>query len=124
MEKRESLDSGKNYLKEFNEATQSEASKKITEENRSKILSTKQENIEKRKREKAKEAERRKTKKEKERLEKEIEAMEAHIAELEELLCSEEVFSDLEKSRTTARELEDVKMELDEKYSRWGEIAD
>lgn len=124
MEKRESLDSGKNYLKEFNEATQSEASKKITEENRSKILSTKQENIEKRKREKAKEAERRKTKKEKERLEKEIEAMEAHIAELEELLCSEEVFSDLEKSRTTARELEDVKMELDEKYSRWEEIAD
>ena len=124
MEKRESLDLGKNYLKEFNEATQSEASKKITEENRSKILSTKQENIEKRKREKAKETERRRTKKEKERLEKEIEAMEAHIAELEELLCSEEVFSDLEKSRTTARELEDVKMELDEKYSRWEEIAD
>ena len=39
MKKKESLNSGKNYLKEFNEATQSEASKKITEENRSKILS-------------------------------------------------------------------------------------
>lgn len=123
MEKREALASGKEYLKQLNIDTQSELGRQKGEAAEFKAGRSKQENIEKRRREKEEEAKRRKNKREKESLEKEIEKLEKKTSELEQSLCTEEIFSDPAKSKETAEELKRTKDHLGEIYEKWMELC-
>ncbi len=117
-EKRASLFSGKSYLNEMSRRSESsgtvlrEAEKALSKEERTALRNA----------EKQLQAAARKQEKMLARAEEAVSEAEARIAELEQLLCDPDIYSDPEKARRTAEELDIAKEELEKRYEEWMEL--
>ncbi|MBB6217576.1 ATP-binding cassette subfamily F protein 3 [Anaerosolibacter carboniphilus] len=94
----------------------------IDEENET--LKTKTQMKDERKKEREKREETKKRKQEQTSIETRIAAIEARIADLETLMCQEEIYSNPQRSREIHDETTQLKGELEALYSKWEEYID
>lgn len=109
--KQQQIQSGRRYLEEM---TQSHDQEKEGENTIS--------SAERRRLQKEKEAEERRLKRHKEALEKEIDALEKEIKELENMLCMDDVVTDHIRLEEISIQLTERKNDLDEKYEKWMQL--
>lgn len=111
VEKKQQIESGKKYLEEL--AGKEEAPKE-------KHLSVN----EQRKLKKEEEAKERRRRRQMEEAERQIEALETHILEIEEALCKEEVATDHGRLTELSNELNEAKENLAAEYEKWMELQE
>lgn len=107
--KQQQIQSGKKYLEELSERGEKQVD----------VLQEKLSSAERRRKQKEREAEERRLRRQKEGLEKEITALEAEIADLEDAACKEENATDHIKLAQIGSLLEEKKSRLEEKYEAW-----
>ncbi|MDO4744934.1 MAG: ABC-F family ATP-binding cassette domain-containing protein [Bacillota bacterium] len=122
VEKKQQIESGKKYLNELSAkgTASGDAGASLREADAFGELSS----AEKRRLQKEKEAEERRTKRQKETLEKEIAQLEEEIAEIESELCKVENATDHVKLAALGTELNEKKLQLEDKYEAWLELQE
>lgn len=122
VEKKQQIESGKKYLNELSAkgTASGDAGASLREADVLGELSS----AEKRRLQKEKEAEERRTKRQKETLEKEIAQLEEEIAEIESALCNVENATDHVKLAALGTELNEKKLQLEDKYEAWLELQE
>lgn len=122
VEKKQQIESGKKYLNELSAkgTASGDAGSSLREADAFGELSS----AEKRRLQKEKEAEERRTKRQKETLEKEIAQLEEEIAEIESELCKVENATDHVKLAALGTELNEKKLQLEDKYEAWLELQE
>ena len=123
VEKKESLESGKRYLKEMASSDE----KSLASSEGADVCSKNAEKpklsaAEERELKKKKEAEERRKNREKNRLEEEIAAIEEEIANLESEMCKPEYFADHAKLAELDSKLTELKEKLEISYENWMEL--
>ena len=123
VEKKESLESGKRYLKEMASSDE----KSLASSEGADVCSKNAEKpklsaAEERELKKKKEAEERRKNREKNRLEEEIAALEEEIANLESEMCKPEYFADHAKLAELDSKLTELKEKLEISYENWMEL--
>ena len=123
VEKKESLESGKRYLKEMASSDE----KSLASSEGADVCSKNAEKpklsaAEERELKKKKEAEERRKNREKNRLEEEIAALEEEIANLESEICKPEYFADHAKLAELDSKLTELKEKLEISYENWMEL--
>ena len=121
LEKKESLGSGKSYL---NDMAQSSNSSAATAKSSSAAASGKEQRAMERQAQKDLQAQKRRLERQMAKAEEDIAALEEKIAELEGQLCLEEVYTDFQKSAEISEALETAKESLETTYTMWMELQD
>ena len=114
IEKKESVDSARSYMKNLPGAEQTREEDTVVEQGLS--------SAEERELKKKIQAEERRLKREKAALEKQIEKLEEKIQKNEEKMCNPEILADHEKLRVLADEGEKLNEELEKAYGKWLEL--
>ena len=122
IEKKEKVESGKNYLEELSKNNISTGTIKDLKNKEALLQSEKERSREKRKADKEEQAKKRRQEREIILTEEKISEVEEKILELEQELCKEDVFSDHLKSAEISKELESLKAILEEAYKKWEEL--
>ncbi|MBR4074630.1 MAG: ABC-F family ATP-binding cassette domain-containing protein, partial [Firmicutes bacterium] len=121
LEKKESLGSGKSYLNEMAQSSNSSAS---AGKSGAAAVSEKEQRAMERQAQKDLQAQRRRLERQMTKAEEDIARLEETIAELEGLLCLEEVYIDFQKSAEISEKLEQSKSELEVTYTQWMELQE
>lgn len=113
VEKKQQIESGKKYLEKL-------SGKEEEPKEKQKTLSAN----EQRKLKKEEDARERRRKRQLEAAEKQIEKLEAHISQIEEDLCKDEIVTDHGKLTELSRELDETKEKLAIEYEKWMELQE
>lgn len=116
VEKKESIQSGRQYVKEL--AKEMAQQEEVLPQPEEKSLSAQEERALKKKQEAAE----RRREREKTALEEQIQKLEADIADAEEEMCKPEYFSDHEKLKELDDRLKEMKDDLEAAYDRWMDL--
>jgi ATP-binding cassette subfamily F protein 3 len=124
MEKRQSIDSGRDYLRELHEQNHPDTSAVAGNPpaGQEDMPTERERKLEQRRKAKSEDASRRRRTREIARLEEEIHRLEAVIADLEEQIGRPEIAADYEQLTELATDLEETKISLDAVYNDWGKL--
>ena len=117
MEKKQSIESAKNYLDDLGKITFGESGHNKDEQ-------AKLKRMHERKKKKELEAKQRRKERELGKVEEQIATLEGRISEIEEEMCKDEILTDYQALSSYSEELEKTKEELEEYLNRWIELHD
>jgi len=120
VEKKQSIASGRNYIKDLSKVAGAPVSDKKSENE--KARASKEQRLEERRKSKQLDAKRRKKERESAKLESQIAEIEDRIKSIEAEMCRDDVFSDYSMVSTYSLKLQEAKDELETAYSRWMEL--
>ena len=117
MEKKQSIESAKNYLDDLGKITFGESGHNEDEQ-------AKLKRMHERKKKKELEAKQRRKERELGKVEEQIATLEGRISEIEEEMCKDEILTDYQALSSYSEELEKTQEELEEYLNRWIKLHD